>query len=204
MEKASRRGELSKIMNGSGFVSTMGVDFSDKEAQVNRFIVDPYSGSPFAGRLMPRNAFIAARVTFAFYFVCAVLAACAGPQVNPPVVQSIPTMMVDFLEVKPCSFRNYQVHKDVFSIRTFRDSRIAQRVVVVAFVLGTPHFLHMPFPLYKEVIVNSVDDGRFSLAKWYEAGSCIHVSYLSGWCCFADAPARFLLLNQNHREFVKP
>lgn len=183
-------------MNRRSFVSEMGVNLFEKTSQVDIPIVDLYSGSPFAVSLKPIHAFKSAAATFLFFSIGAVLTACAGPQIVPPVVQSLPIPVVNFIKVQSCTFCNYTVHQDSFLIRSFRDSRQTHRVVVKS-VPGTTHFYYMPFPLHEEVVVNSVNDCELTLRKWNEAGSCIHVSYSEGRFCLTDESTFRSPFNQN-------
>lgn len=182
-------------MNRSGFVGEMGVNFFEKEAQVNGFSIHRHPGMPFLCRLVPINALIGTATTWPLCFIGIVLSACAWPKIIPSVVQSIPTQVVNFLKVKSCSFRNYTVHPDYFTSRTFRGAIMATRVVGQS-VPGATEFQRIPIPLHKEVVVNSVNDGKLSLRELDEASTCLHsVRFNESRFCLSDDRLSFLKNN---------
>lgn len=194
VEGASRRSKLTKVMNGSGNVSTMGVDFLSETSQVNRFVVDRYRSSPVSVFLVPVDTFVITTATDAFCLIRAVLPLSAWPEIVPRVVKTISvSMVVSFAFLQSSSLCNLPMHINLSGIDTAPNTPNSAPTAT----FRSCYFVGAPFETGDEVKIACANDSVFALSKWNPSSTFFHVSYSVGRFCLIDEPARRSKFNQN-------
>lgn len=181
-------------MDGSGNISTMGVDFLAETSQVNRFVVDRYPSSPVSVFLVPVDTFVITTATDAFCLIRAVLPLSAWPEIVPRVVKTISvSMVVSFAFLQTGSLRNLPMHINLSGIDTVPNTPNSAPTAT----FRSCYFVGAPFETGDEVKIAGVNDGEFPLCERNKASICIHSVRFGGPTCLGDSRLAFIPSNQN-------
>lgn len=193
VEGASGRSKLTKVMDGSGNISTMGVDFLAEVPQVNRFPVNHYCGAPLIAPLVPIHAFKSAAATYLLCSIRTISGVCTRSDIFPSVIKAIPIFMVVLLASFHGGFiHNLSMHVD---ITTFLSRESTSSIPLES--VGLFHFRGEPFETGDEVKIARGNSSEFPLRQCNPSSTFFHSSSSTGRCCFADSPACLSKFNQN-------